>query len=154
MPLAPYSSHSLPPDPVKLSTALPIRIFRTTCLIRISVRRFSVSRRPPTPRATFPPRRRASLLLAPNWERPSALSRHSWVYDRIARLLRVTEESALLRMTRVRLKWVRFATTIPMKTFHRWPCPGALCVSSSPRSIVTLTRTAARRCARVNCSSC
>src|SRR5208337_2310916 len=62
---------------VKIAPARHIRLFRKLCAVDKSDRMTCLCQTPLTPRAALPLRRRAGLLLTPNCQRPSALSRHT-----------------------------------------------------------------------------
>jgi len=62
---------------VKLSPTLTTWLFRKACTTRKPSDLVPACHSAHTPRAALPPGRRAGLLLAPNWQRPSARSRHT-----------------------------------------------------------------------------
>jgi len=62
---------------VKLSPTLITWLFRKACTTRKPSDLVPACHSAHTPRAALPPGRRAGLLLAPNWQRPSARSRHT-----------------------------------------------------------------------------
>jgi len=62
---------------VKVAPAHHIWLFRKPCAIVKSDRMICLCQTPLAPRAALPLRRRAGLLLTPNCQKPSALSRHT-----------------------------------------------------------------------------